>query len=149
MRKEIELLGALHIAISILYILVSTAIYAVLFSKGFFSSTLISSNMQYVICAVIGAFLLIFAFFGIIAAMGVISEKPWSTMMILILGCLDLVCLPLGTALGIYTILIFMRNEKSVTTLSNSNIYVNKEIRTDQVHSLGMGIQFPDRKNEI
>ena len=94
MHKETELLGALHIAISILYTLVFSAIYAVLFSRGFFTGKESSANTQLVIFAVVGAFLWLFAICGVIAALGTIKSRRWAQMMILILGCLNLICVP-------------------------------------------------------
>ena len=109
MSKEITLLGALHIALSILYIVVSLAIFAVLHSKGFFRGA--EASVADVICAVSACFLLTVAFIGIVGGTGVIHGKAWAHMMVLILGCLDLVSIPLGTILGIYTIYIFMKED--------------------------------------
>jgi len=149
MRKEIELLGALHIAISILYTLVFSAIYAVLFSKDFFSGEKSSANIQLVIFAVVGAFLLLFAISGVIASMGIIRGRPWAAMMILILGCLNLICVPLGTAVGVYTIWIFMHTEKSGLKVTKEesvgdNIYISK-----QNTSVEIGIPLPGKKAQI
>lgn len=149
MHKEIELLGALHIAISILYTLVFSAIYAVLFSKGFFTGEESSANIQLVIFAVIGAFLLLFAIGGVIAALGTIRSRHWAQMMILILGCLDLICIPLGTALGIYTIWIFMHSEKSGSRVTKDELLDNKLIMDNQSTPINMGIPLPVKKAQI
>lgn len=149
MHKEIELLGALHIAISILYTLVFSAIYAVLFSKGFFTGEESSANIQLVIFAVIGAFLLLFAIGGVIAALGTIRSRHWAQMMILILGCLDLICIPLGTALGIYTIWIFMHSEKSGSKVTKDEQLDNKLIMDNQSTPINMGIPLPVKKAQI
>jgi len=149
MHKEIELLGALHIAISILYTLVFSAIYAVLFSKGFFSGKESSANIQLVIFAVVGAFLLLFAISGVIAALGIIRSRPWAQMMILILGCLNLICVPLGTALGVYTIWIFMHSEKSGLKVAkeepvDEKMFIGKKSTSDEI-----GIPLPGKKAQI
>lgn len=149
MHKEIELLGALHIAISILYTLVFSAIYAVLFSKGFFSGKESSANIQLVIFAVVGVFLLLFAISGVIAALGTIRSRPWAQMMILILGCLDLICVPLGTALGIYTIWIFMHSEKSGSKETKEESIEGKMAIGKQSASVEMGIPLPGKKAQI
>lgn len=151
MRKEIELLGALHIAMSILYCVVFAAIYAVLFSKGFFTAALEGgANIQYVILAVIGGFLLLFAINGVIAAMGTIKGSSWAQMMILILGCLNLICIPLGTALGVYTIWIFMHFEKSGSILMTSSKLSDKSFVSDeQSHTMDMGLPLTGKKAEI
>lgn len=149
MHKEIELLGALHIAISILYTLVFSAIYAVLFSKGFFTGEESSANMQLVIFAVIGAFLLLFAIGGVIASLGTIRSRHWAQMMILILGCLDLICIPLGTALGIYTIWIFMHSEKSGSKVTKGEPVDSNMIVSKKNTSIEMGIPLPGKRGQI
>jgi hypothetical protein len=149
MHKEIELLGALHIAISILYTVVFSAIYAVLFSKGFFSDKESSANIQLVIFAVVGIFLLLFAISGVIAALGTIRSRPWAQMMILILGCLELICVPLGTALGIYTIWIFMHSEKSDPKVTKDESIDNKMVIGKQSISVEMGMSLPDKKAQV
>ncbi len=149
MHKEIELLGALHIAISILYTVVFSAIYAVLLSKGFFSDKESSANIQLVILAVVGIFLMLFAISGVIAALGIIRNRPWAQMMILILGCLDLICVPLGTALGIYTIWIFMHSEISDSKVTNDESIDDKMVIGKQSISVGMGMPLPDKKAQI
>ncbi|NLL14567.1 MAG: hypothetical protein GX267_14275 [Fibrobacter sp.] len=149
MHKEIELLGALHIAISILYTLVFSAIYAVLFSKGFFSGEESSANIQLVIFAVVGVFLLLFAISGVTAALGIIRGRPWAQMMILILGCLDLICVPLGTALGIYTIWIFMHSEKSGLKMTKDESGDSKMVIGKQNSSVEMGMPLPGKKAQL
>lgn len=149
MHKEIELLGALHIAISILYTLVFSAIYAVLFIKGFFSGEENSANIQLVIFAVVGAFLLFFAISGVIAALGIIRSRSWAQMMILILGCLNLICVPLGTALGVYTIWIFMHSEKSGLKVTkeepvDEKMFIGKQSTSDEIR-----IPLPGKKAQI
>jgi len=140
MRKDTILLGALHIAHSILYILISTAIYAVLLSNNFFNTQSGFPDKQYVIGAVVGAFLFLFAVSGIIASVGLIKSQPWSQMMILILGCLDLVFIPLGTVLGIYTIYVFIHNEittraapdRITSNLDETGLFTGSQIQVSE-----------------
>ncbi|HEX3019147.1 MAG TPA: hypothetical protein VHP36_02550 [Chitinispirillaceae bacterium] len=149
MRKEIELLGALHIAISILYTLVFTATYAVLFTKGFFSGNYDSVSINFIVYAVVGAFLLLFAVSGVIAAMGIINSRPWAQMMILILGCLNLICIPLGTALGVYTIWIYMHNDRNKPEPINTGISSGNNSDDKQCTSMDTSVQFPGKNSQI
>jgi len=45
-----------------------------------------------------------FAIAGIIAALGLMAYAPWARILILVLAIINLIHLPLGTALGIYTL---------------------------------------------
>jgi len=110
MKKQITLLGALHIAASILYILISTAIIAVLFGIGLFDGRATELMIQGMICLVVAAFLLIIAVSGIFSGIGLMHNWGWAKIMVLILGCVNLVLLPFGTVLGIYSIYEYMHD---------------------------------------
>lgn len=109
MRKEITLLGALHIAVSILYVLAAVALTAVLYSKGVFKDGFGMMTEGEIVCAVLTGFLFIFACAGFAGGCGIIGNHEWARTLVLILGCLNLVSVPLGIALGVYTIRIFLK----------------------------------------
>ena len=48
------------------------------------------------------------AVLGIIAGWGLLERRPWSRMLAVVLACLALLNLPLGTALGIYTLWVLL-----------------------------------------
>ena len=120
-----------------------------LFSKVFFSGEESSANIQLVIFAVVGVFLLLFAISGVTAALGIIRGRPWAQMMILILGSLDLICVPLGTALGIYTIWIFMHSEKSGLKMTKDESGDSKMVIGKQNSSVEMGMPLPGKKAQL
>jgi hypothetical protein len=130
MQKETVLLGALHISISIIYILISISLFVILYSRGFFSTSLNGTDLWNIVAVVSGIFFLAFAFFGIIGGIGIIHDLNWAQMLILVLGCLNLVCIPIGTALGIYTILIFMGKKEEIQMVALPEISnISKDIQ--------------------
>ena len=48
------------------------------------------------------------AILGIIAGWGLLERRMWARMLALVLGCLALLSVPLGTALGIYTLWVLL-----------------------------------------
>lgn len=48
----------------------------------------------------------------IIAGIGLLNNQPWALIMSLILGCLKLFSFPIGTAIGIYAIWIYVESNK-------------------------------------
>ena len=48
---------------------------------------------------------------GIIAGVGLLQRKSWSRVLTLIVGAIGLLDIPVGTALGIYTFWVLMRDE--------------------------------------
>ena len=48
---------------------------------------------------------------GIIGGIGLLNHYPWARILVLILGILKLINIPIGTALGIYTIWVLLNDE--------------------------------------
>ena len=62
----------------------------------------------------VGAFLLILAIPGLLAGYGVLSKKSWGLSVALVVGLLNILCFPFGTALGGYSLWVFTKtNEQS------------------------------------
>lgn len=59
----------------------------------------------------IGVFLLIKAAAGFIAAWGLTQRESWARPLTLVLGFISLLHIPLGTALGVYTIWVLLPQE--------------------------------------
>ena len=51
---------------------------------------------------------------GLAAGYGLLTRKPWSRIVALVVGVLGLVNFPLGTAIGIYTLWVLMQPEAVV-----------------------------------
>ena len=45
---------------------------------------------------------------GIIAGWGLLDRQPWARMLSIVLGCFNLIDMPFGTALGIYTLWVLL-----------------------------------------
>lgn len=54
---------------------------------------------------------LAFATFGLLAGWGLLTSEPWSRMLAIVLGFLNLIEVPFGTALGIYTLWVLLPAE--------------------------------------
>jgi zinc-ribbon domain len=53
-------------------------------------------------------FLLCKAAVGIVAGIGLLQRAEWSRVLALVVGCISLINLPFGTALGIYTLWVLL-----------------------------------------
>lgn len=45
---------------------------------------------------------------GLVAGWGLLDRQPWARMLAIVLGCIALIHLPFGTALGIYTLWVLL-----------------------------------------
>jgi hypothetical protein len=60
---------------------------------------------------VLGAVFLFSGFIGILAGWGLLQKQPWARMLAIVFGALNLMDLPFGTALGIYTLWVLLPAE--------------------------------------
>jgi hypothetical protein len=63
------------------------------------------------IATAIALFLILLAAPGMIGGIGLLKHQAWARILVLVLGFLNLLAIPFGTLLGIYTIWVFMANE--------------------------------------
>jgi hypothetical protein len=57
---------------------------------------------------VVGLLMAGFAVLGVAAGWGLMTHQPWARMLAIVLGCISLIHLPFGTALGIYTLWVLL-----------------------------------------
>lgn len=111
MEEHVTILGALYIAFNALGIVVACIVFMVLSSSGLISgeaeAIAITSGVGFFVAIVI----IIFCAPGLIAGIGLLKHYAWARILTLILGCLNLVNIPFGTILGVYTIWVLMKEE--------------------------------------
>ncbi len=111
MKKHITILGALYIAFGCLQILIALIFFTLVVGGGVLSCDEEAIAITSALGSTIAFFLILLAAPGIIGGIGLLKGRRWSRILVLILGCLNLFSIPLGTALGVYTIWVVMDDE--------------------------------------
>jgi hypothetical protein len=117
MDKHIQVLGILHIVYSSIALLSGAIVFLLFFGTGVFVSRLDdvqTANVPAILFTVgsaIALILVIVSIPGIIGGIGLLKRKEWARILVLVVGFLDLLHIPLGTLLGIYTIWALMNDE--------------------------------------
>ena len=111
MAKHINILGALFLTFSILMIIGGVVINQFLPMTGEISRESTAIRVTSIIGQSIGAVLFIFAVPGFICGYGLITKKAWSRVFGIILSCLSLLSIPIGTIIGIYGLWILFKDE--------------------------------------
>ena len=120
MKEHITILAALHIAHSILGILIGTIILFVLTGAGIISCDPEALAITSTIGVFISTIILMFSIPGLIGGIALLKRKSWARIFILIVGSIKLFEIPIGTALGIYSIWV-LTNEETVSFLSSGD----------------------------
>jgi p-aminobenzoyl-glutamate transporter AbgT len=111
MEEHVTILGALYVAFNALGILIAIIIFVVISSGGLLSGDMEAIAITSTVGSLIALIIIIFSVPGLIAGIGLLRRRPWARILALIVGCLELMNIPFGTMLGIYTIWVVMKEE--------------------------------------
>jgi hypothetical protein len=111
MKEHITILGALYIAFSAQGIVAATVVLVAVAGGGFLSGDPDAIIITSTVGTTISSLLFLLAIPGLIGGVGLLKRLPWSRYVVLILGCFNLVAIPFGTILGIYTIWVLIKPE--------------------------------------
>ena len=120
MAKHINILGSLFLTFSILMIIAGFAVNYFVPIAGEISGDSTAMRITSIIGESIGIFLFILALPGLICGYGLLTKKSWSRIIGIILSCLSLISIPIGTAIGIYGLWALSRDE-TIDLLSPNN----------------------------
>jgi hypothetical protein len=118
MAQQVKILGILHIVFGALCILGGLICLAVM--GGIAGIVGASDQTQDAavaipILAAIGAFVCILCLVvglpGLIGGVGLLQFRPWARITVIVLSALDLIHIPIGTALGIYGFWVLLNPE--------------------------------------
>lgn len=104
MDKHVTLVAILHIALGCIVLFIAVVAFTFFTGIGFFSGESDAMFILSTVGTIAFMLFLLLALPGIIAGLGLLRFKPWARILMIILGVLNLFDVPIGTALGIYTL---------------------------------------------
>jgi hypothetical protein len=111
MKDHIIILGTLHIVWNAIGVMVALIIFAVVTGSGLLSGDVEAIAITASIATFIAFVLILFSAPGIVGGIGLLKRKKWARYLVLVLGILELINIPFGTALGIYTMWVLLKEE--------------------------------------
>ncbi len=111
MEKHVTILGILYIALNLLGLIAAAIVFMVLIGGGLLSGDMEAFAITSTVGTAIAFFLFIVSAPGIIGGFGLLKQRSWARILVLILGFLNLINIPIGTILGIYTIWVLLNDE--------------------------------------
>jgi hypothetical protein len=113
MEKHVTLIAVLNIAFGFLGIFFAVFLFVAILGAGILSGEPEAMGITSIVGTAIAFFLVITSLPQIIGGFGLLKYKPWSRILILVVACLDLLWIPIGTLLGIYELWVLL-NEDTV-----------------------------------
>lgn len=120
MDEHVTILGALYIAFNALMLFAAIIVFVVIVGGGLLSGDADAIAITSGVGSAIAFLLAILSAPGIIGGIGLLKRRYWARILVLVLGFLNLVHIPLGTLLGIYTIWVLMKEETAQLFVSES-----------------------------
>jgi hypothetical protein len=113
MNIHTKLVGIFHIVLGAMGLVGALVVFAI-FGTG---AGIVVANGGRAVASVIGivalclgGFIALLSVPGIIGGWGLLAGKRWARVLMLILACFDLLHVPLGTLLGVYTFWALLRH---------------------------------------
>jgi hypothetical protein len=111
MEKHVTVLGILYIAFSALMLLVAIIVFAAVVGGGLISGDSEAIAITAIVGPAVASFFVLLSIPGLIGGIFLLKHRPWARILVLVLGFLNLIEIPIGTALGIYTIWTLLKDE--------------------------------------
>ena len=111
MEKHVTVLGILYIAFSALGLLLAIIIFTAVVGGGIISGDSKAMAITGIVGPTVALFFVLLSAPGMIGGIYLLKHRPWARILVLVLGFINLIEIPIGTALGIYTIWVLFKNE--------------------------------------
>ena len=120
MEKHVTIVAILHLAYCAMGLIAGIIVFAVFSGIGAIVTHVPEATTEeavgaaailMVIGTIIAGALIIFSIPGILGAIGLLKHKEWGRILVLIVSFFDLLHIPIGTALGGYSIWVLFNNE--------------------------------------
>jgi hypothetical protein len=110
-EKHITLAAALNLGFGILGVLMAMLVFVVMVGSGLLSGDPEAIRILSVVGTLMAFFLTVTSVPQIIGGIALLKRRSWSRILLLVVSVLELLNLPLGTALGIYTIWVLIHDD--------------------------------------
>lgn len=111
MHKHVQLLGILYIVYHAFGLIIAWLIWGVLSGVGMISGDPNAAMVLGLVGTVVATLFFVLSAPGVLAGVGLLKEWWWARYLALVLGFLNLIHIPLGTILGVYTFWVLMQDE--------------------------------------
>jgi len=111
MEKHVTAVAVLHIALSSLNLLAAIIVFLAVVGGGIISGDQEAMIITTGVGSAIALILILLSAPGIIGGIALLKWQSWARYLVLALGFVNLLHIPLGTILGVYTIWALMKDE--------------------------------------
>ncbi len=111
MHNHVRALGLIYLIYHAIALIIGVLVFFLLSGIGILSGDVQAAGVLGLIGTLVAVFMAILAAPGLIAGFGLLAQKSWARILAIILGCLHLLEVPIGTALGVYTLWVLTHED--------------------------------------
>ena len=111
MEKHVTFVAVLNIAFGALGILMGVALFTAIVGGGLISGDDQAIAITLVVGSSVAFFFVVLSVPELIGGIGLLKGRGWARILIMIIACIELVQIPFGTAIGIYTLWVMLNDE--------------------------------------
>ncbi|MBN1163112.1 MAG: hypothetical protein JXB45_00900 [Candidatus Krumholzibacteriota bacterium] len=120
MERDITILGTIHIAWGALGMIGSIILFITIAGAGVISGDYHAMRTTELVASCIAFPLFILSIPGILGGIGLLRYTQWGRILLIIVGFINLLNIPFGTILGIFTVNFLLSGRKSQWYASRS-----------------------------
>ncbi len=109
MEKHVTLVAVLNIGFGILGVLIAIFVLIGIIVANIYVEDYDARKILHFAGTAVFFFILITSIPEIIGGFGLLKRRPWARILILIVACLDLLWIPIGTIIGIYELWVLLQ----------------------------------------
>ena len=111
MEKHLTIIAVINIMFGVMLLLIGTILFIAIAGGGLISQDPEAIFITGMVGTGLAIFFTVLAVPGIIGGIGLLKHKEWARILMLIIGILNLIAIPIGTIIGIYTLWVLMKDE--------------------------------------
>lgn len=111
MEKHITLVAAFHITFGIIFLIAGIAMTTILTGIGLLSGEAEAFAVLSTLAPILGFFMAIIGLPMLVGGIGLLKKRSWARILIIIVSVLALFKIPVGTAIGVYSIWAMLQDE--------------------------------------
>jgi len=111
MEKHVTLVAVINIGFGILGVIIAIFVLIAMIVGSFYVEDYEVRKIIPIVGTTVFLFIFLTSIAEIAGGFGLLKRRPWARILILIVACLDLLWIPIGTIIGIYELWVLLQDE--------------------------------------
>lgn len=111
MKGHVTVVAALSIGFGVLGIFIALIVFVAVVGGGVISGDPEAMSITAIVGTAVAGFIALISVPDIIAGIGLLKRKSWARILALIIACVDLIMVPIGTIIGAYCIWVLVHDD--------------------------------------